>query len=187
MDAETFMQEFRRASRRPWVVAAGILVDAHAADDVLQEAALIAWRKRAEFRPGTNFAAWICQIARHVALRARQARSMRIGLEIDRHEISDTHGSPNSPSTRDLTSPAAQLPERLGLSDELARALSSLDETARACLLLRTVLDCSYEEIAELLQLPQGTAMSHVHRSRQRLKELLSAEGLKDETDRWRK
>jgi DNA-directed RNA polymerase specialized sigma24 family protein len=37
-------------------------------------------------------------------------------------------------------------------------------------------LDIDYIEIAQLLHVPEGTAMSHVHRSRKRLMELLSAE-----------
>ena len=59
--------------------------------------------------------------------------------------------------------------------DQTRRALQQLDETPRSCLLMRTVLDMSYRQIAEALGIPENTAMSHVHRSRQRMRESLLA------------
>ena len=49
-------------------------------------------------------------------------------------------------------------------------ALGHLSEVARACLLLRTVEGLDYGEIGRALGIPEGTAMSHVHRSRMRLR-----------------
>lgn len=57
--------------------------------------------------------------------------------------------------------------------DSLTRALGELGEMARACLLLRTIVELTYAEIAEVLGIPEGTAMSHVHRSRRTLREVL--------------
>ena len=61
------------------------------------------------------------------------------------------------------------------LDDALTRALAALSETARAALLLRTVLELDYDSIARLLDVPPGTAMSHVHRSREALRRALAA------------
>ncbi len=58
--------------------------------------------------------------------------------------------------------------------DRLLGALKTLGETPRACLLLRTVEEMSYREISEILGIPEGTAMSHVHRTRQALRERLA-------------
>lgn len=49
------------------------------AEDIVQEASAVMWRKYAEFEPGTNFLAWACQIARflvmnHIRKRARDAQ-----------------------------------------------------------------------------------------------------------------
>jgi RNA polymerase sigma-70 factor (ECF subfamily) len=52
-----------------------------------------------------------------------------------------------------------------------------LDEVARACLLLRTVHDMPYKQIAQVLEVPEGTAMSHVHRARQAMRQRLMEEG----------
>ncbi|MCA8975519.1 MAG: sigma-70 region 4 domain-containing protein [Planctomycetes bacterium] len=51
----------------------------------------------------------------------------------------------------------------------MLRGLNCLRETTRICLLLRTVLDLPYPEIGEMLGIPEGSAMSHVHRARQQL------------------
>jgi RNA polymerase sigma-70 factor (ECF subfamily) len=52
----------------------------------------------------------------------------------------------------------------------MVHALHSLGETARCCLLLRTIEQMPYAQIAQLLEIPEGTAMSHVHRSRMTLR-----------------
>ena len=54
------------------------------------------------------------------------------------------------------------------------RALNSVSDIARACLLLRTIEQMEYAEISRLLAIPEGTAMSHVHRARQHLRERLA-------------
>jgi RNA polymerase sigma-70 factor (ECF subfamily) len=59
--------------------------------------------------------------------------------------------------------------------DRLLSALDSLDETARACLLLRTLMDMPYRDISLALDIAEGTAMSHVHRARAALRERLGS------------
>src|SRR5213079_264175 len=58
--------------------------------------------------------------------------------------------------------------------DHVTKALNSVSDVARACLLLRTIEQMEYSEISRLLQIPEGTAMSHVHRARQHLRERLA-------------
>lgn len=62
------------------------------------------------------------------------------------------------------------LPDQTAFDDRLLRALGTLDSVARSCLLLRVVLDSPYKEISLVLGIPQGTAMSHVDRSRRALR-----------------
>ena len=58
------------------------------------------------------------------------------------------------------------------------RALDTLEETPRACLLLRVLNELSYKEIGQVLDIPEGTAMSHVFRCRRTMLEKLSSAGL---------
>jgi RNA polymerase sigma-70 factor (ECF subfamily) len=48
-------------------------------------------------------------------------------------------------------------------------ALETLEPTVRACLLLRVVAGMSYQQISGVLEIPEGTAMSHVFRARKAL------------------
>ena len=59
--------------------------------------------------------------------------------------------------------------------DAVLRSLAALEENARACLLMRTVLGLSYAEIARTLSIPEGTAMSHVHRARKAMRDQLKS------------
>ena len=52
-------------------------------------------------------------------------------------------------------------------------AMNRISAVARSCLLLRTLEGLPYSQIAQMLQIPQGTAMSHVHRARRHLREHL--------------
>ena len=58
--------------------------------------------------------------------------------------------------------------------DRVLTALNSVGEIPRSCLLLRTIEHLEYSEIARVLEIPEGTAMSHVHRTRQYLRERLA-------------
>jgi RNA polymerase sigma-70 factor, ECF subfamily len=65
------------------------------------------------------------------------------------------------------------LSNQSAFDDEVLIALKRLNHDARCCLLLRTVQKLSYAEIAEVMQIPEGTAMSHVHRSKNEMRNRL--------------
>jgi RNA polymerase sigma-70 factor (ECF subfamily) len=142
-----------------------VLRDHTAAHDVVQDAAMTALAKRAEFDEGTSFTAWAGQVVRFTALN-----------ELRRRQRDKTRGS-DAPLPFVAGQPAAP-PVHDTLDPRLAAALDTLDETARACLLMRTLMDMGYREIATALAIPEGTAMSHVHRSRQTLRTVLSGSPL---------
>jgi RNA polymerase sigma-70 factor (ECF subfamily) len=74
-----------------------------------------------------------------------------------------------------VVSPSGQIaPDQASFDDKLAAALQELSDEARSCLLLRIVEQLSYAEISALLNIPEGTAMSHVHRSKAALRKRLA-------------
>ncbi len=155
-----------------WCIAAAILGDRDRARDTVQDAAIIGLGRRAEFVQGTSFASWMGQIVRYTALNeARRARTRRAAGDEAIAGVSRRE----APAERSPVSRFGELTADQESFDDATRdALKQLDETARACLLMRTVLDMPYERIADTLGIPMGTAMSHVHRSRQRLRSLLT-------------
>ena len=119
---------------------------------------MVAMSKLSEFDRSTSFAAWAGQIVRFIALNEyrRKGRGPKAVGEMPL-EASDSRIDA-APEHEDE------------LRSHLAAALDTRDDTARACLLMRTTMGMSYQEISGALGIPEGTAMSHVHRSRQALR-----------------
>ncbi len=176
-EPQDFAQSFQAAYRVLWFIASGILGDRTLAEDVVQEAAIIAIGKWDQFQAGTSFTAWMGQIVRYVALNYARSERKRRAIGLD--EAAVEHLAPavsDSPEADGLwVSLRGELPEdQRHFDDRVMQALGSLSEIARACLLLRTLEGLEYSEISKLLDIPEGTAMSHVHRSRRALRQRLA-------------
>lgn len=182
LDADEFAAQFKESFRILWLIAVGILGDASAAEDVVQEAAIVALGKLDSFERGTNFTAWMGQMVRFIALnhRRRQRRHMTVPLEDEEgRERVDTIASGRQvrPSGEVRAGLGGTLPSDHDVFDDrLVAALADVAEVARTCLFLRTLESMEYSQIARLLDIPEGTAMSHVHRTRRYLRERLGAD-----------
>ncbi|HEV8606736.1 MAG TPA: RNA polymerase sigma factor [Tepidisphaeraceae bacterium] len=174
-----FSAQFEASFRTLWLVAVGITGDRGSAEDVVQEAALLALGKLDKFEPGTNFRAWMAQMVRYVALnhaRKRQKhRAATLGPEL---EETGALASSDAAQTALRLGRRGELPaDQAFFDDQVIKALNSVSDVARACLLLRTLEQMEYSEISKVLGIPEGTAMSHVHRARQHLRERLADKG----------
>ena len=166
-----FSTRFQEAHRTIWLIAAGGLGDRSEAEDVLQEAAMIGLRKVNEFDPATSFAAWMGGIVRNVARNHARKRSRRQTAPADPSVLDQSRaGHASIAATPDFDRKGELKPDQSAFDDRIMVALAALDETPRTCLLLRTLNELPYREIAQILQIPEGTAMSHVHRSRQAMR-----------------
>jgi RNA polymerase sigma-70 factor (ECF subfamily) len=72
-----------------------------------------------------------------------------------------------------LTDEGRLAENQIDFDDEVLSALREISDVARMCLLLRVVQQLSYDDIAQTLHIPAGTAMSHVHRAKQSIRERL--------------
>lgn len=164
LSPEQFAQDFARRAKLYWTIAAAV-AGRELAEDIVQEAAMIALSKLADFSVGTSLQAWFSQIVRFTAQNARR-RARRFALL-----PGDLPEPPAPARTPDAgVSLHGELHADHGaFDDRLVAALATLREEARACLLLRAVHELPYAEIAELLGMPENTAMSHVHRARAQL------------------
>ncbi|MCI0363964.1 MAG: sigma-70 family RNA polymerase sigma factor [Phycisphaerales bacterium] len=173
-----FAAEFDVAWPTLWCVAAAVLGDRAGADDVLQEAAIVALAKLDQFDPNSNFMAWMGRIVRFIALNhaRRQAkhRSFAGSQPGDPQSLASIAAAPQSFPNPLINGRGQLLSGYDTFDDQVLHALRSLDETARACLLLRTLLDMPYRDISRALDIAEGTAMSHVHRARAALRKQLS-------------
>lgn len=141
--------------------------DASAADDLVQETLLRAWRNQARFEPGTNFEAWTFTILRN------QFNT----VWSKRREVQDNDGA----DAARLAAPPDQM-GRLDLQD-LQAALDRLPTTMREALMLVTFSDLSYEEAAAIMGCRVGTVKSRVSRARELLARALGYTGAEVGTD----
>jgi len=175
---EQFAELFCAQSPALKVVAAAILGSSGDAEDVVQEAAVIALSKTRELSEVRSFPAWMTQIVRYVALNARRGEKRRRSLA-GASTLPDDHPTrSDAPSPPGVDSHGALAPGQVSFDDRVVRALMGLSETSRACLLLRVVLDMPYKDIARILSIAEGAAMTHVSRARAMLLERLTAEAM---------
>ncbi|HUJ88128.1 MAG TPA: sigma-70 family RNA polymerase sigma factor [Burkholderiales bacterium] len=131
---------------------------AEAANDVMLEV----WRGAARFEGRSRPLTWVLGIAQHKALdRMRRRRPDAANDERDPQELEDA---------------GAGAPELLGRkqdSERLRRCLERLSEVQRAVVHLAFFEDLGYDEIAAILECPQGTVKTRMFHAKQGLKRCL--------------
>lgn len=178
MDPEVFAAQYRRAYSRLHLVATAITGDRTHAHDIVQESAVIALSKSHRFQEGASHVAWLSGIVRRCSMNyANKVRGRKTSpadpellAQTKEAKYSGLDSLPIDGSTGELVD------SQHDFDDAMVHALNEIPTDARCCFLLRVVQNLSYGEISELLQLPEGTAMSHVHRSRRQLKRLLESQ-----------
>jgi RNA polymerase sigma-70 factor (ECF subfamily) len=142
------------------------------APDVVQEAVTIAWREFDRFQSGTNFRAWVFKILVHAVYRFnKRHRRQRRETDIPSFEL-DAVSLPREQAWESILEDPERVLEEL--DERVVSALQTLGANERQCLLLRLLEGFTYREIAEMLDVPLGTVMSHVHRARMKLREQLA-------------
>jgi RNA polymerase sigma-70 factor (ECF subfamily) len=135
------------------------------AADAVQDAFVQAYVKLDSFRGDAQFFTWLYRIAMNVALSRRRRRRPTTSLEAAKSAAGEEPMD------------AAPGPHDRLLADERARqvhsALADLGEGHRKILVLREIEGCSYEVIADILELPVGTVRSRLFRARMQLRDKL--------------
>jgi RNA polymerase sigma-70 factor (ECF subfamily) len=138
---------------------------AHDVDEVVQEALVRAWRRRATCQ-GADRMPWMRQIARNEALRLLDRRRRRA-----EHELLDDATLLGTIADED----AAEAHEGLLLRMQVQQAMRRLSVADRQLLALRYERDLSQPEVARMLGIPEGTVKIRLHRLRGRLRKALDA------------
>lgn len=132
--------------------------NAPAADDLVQDTIVKAWKNIDKFQTGTNMRAWLFTILRNTFYSARRKA---------RREVADVDGV--------MAATLSVKPHhdgRLAFTD-FETAFSQLPDEQREALILVGASGFSYEEAAETCKVAVGTIKSRVNRARARLIELM--------------
>ncbi|HYO45483.1 MAG TPA: RNA polymerase sigma factor [Gemmatimonadota bacterium] len=158
-----------RYQRRLWWMCLRMLGDPDEADEVVQEAFIRAWERLGEFDPGHRFYPWLFTIARNRCLNVLRRRRTW-GL------LSLSGDDPTPVASRDE---AGTRVEDRELARALEDCLAGLPDDQREAFDLRHGEGFRYAEIAAVLEVPEGTVMSRLHRAREKMQDCLEGKGLK--------
>ena len=163
----------RKAVFRAAVAALGSTTDA---DDVAQEAFVMAYRKLASFRGDAAFRTWLLAITWRKALDRRKSVGRWLRLTVTpgrardrRHQLDRTHAADRRSQEEDLA--GAQLQQTI------RRLIRTLPRKLRDALLLAGSGDYNYSQISFILGVPVGTVKWRVSEARRVLKEKMAAMG----------
>ena len=143
--------------------------NADRAQDLVQDTYLKAIRAQRSFARGTNLKAWLYTILQNT-WRNRKRDGARSRIEFDSEVVERSSEAPASgrPETPE------SLLMRDTLNTDLQAALDGLGEAFREVVWLRDVDELTYQEIADVLDIPIGTVMSRLSRGRKQLYEALT-------------
>ena len=123
------------------------------AEDAAQESFIRIWKALDRYRGESAVGTWIFSIARNVCLTAISKRGARRSAPIESAER-----------------PKPMVPDH---ERDLLRLVGQLPENYRQVIMLFYMEERSYEEVARMLGLPEGTVKTHLHRARKQLATML--------------
>ena len=161
-DQEAFRDLVDRYAPLAYRTAALVANDGAMAEDVVQEAFVLAWRGMDKFKPHGSLKAWLLRI---VANRARSHKRRKVLPTVarDSEDIAATGAG----------GPVEDSLDRWELHHLIGQALAELPESYRLAVVLRYFAELSVPEIARVLGWRQGTVKSRLHRALRELRKSL--------------
>lgn len=141
--------------------------DPNDAEDLVQDTIVKAYRFFSSYEKGTNAKAWLFRILKNSYINNYRKKSKK-PQQVDYDEVSTFYETIRAERTD--TSDLEDKMFRELIDDELSNALDNIPEDFRTVVLLCDVEDFTYEEIANMLDVPIGTIRSRLHRGRNLLK-----------------
>jgi RNA polymerase sigma-70 factor, ECF subfamily len=170
-DRAAFEELVRRHLPGAYSVALVELADSRDAEDAVQDAFVLALEKLDECRDPSAFGAWLRQIVRNRARSVGRRERVRAAERLDAVRSAVSRQDPS----RDL--------DRRDLRARLEAALRTLPEVQRRVVLLHDLEGYRHREIAEQLELPEGTVRSHLFHARRTLRERLGGTLEREQAD----
>lgn len=147
------------------------------AKDLLQDTFLKAYRFIDKYEKGTNAKAWLFRIMKNSFINDYR-KSSRAPDQVNYDEIAEYYDLVRE-KTSDGNDLRRQVFDNL-LDDEVVAAMESLTEEFRTIIILSDLEGLTYEEIAEILNIPLGTVRSRLHRARKVMQKKLRAFAVKN-------
>jgi len=141
--------------------------DPNDAEDLVQDTIVKAYRFFSSYEKGTNAKAWLFRILKNSYINNYRRKSKK-PQQVDYDEVATFYETIRAERTD--TSDLEDTMYRELIDDDITNALDQIPEDFRTVVLLCDVEDFTYEEIANMLDVPIGTIRSRLHRGRNLLK-----------------
>lgn len=175
-DHAAFRQLFDKYHKRAFSVAYGVLKNRHDALDVVQEGFVKVHRHLGNFEGTSSFYTWLYRIVMNLAIDSLRRRKTSRPVEYDDavRRDSDGGGADDTILARMLDANPRKAAIRRELVAKIDAALAELPDYHREVILLREIDGMSYEEMAEVLDVPKGTIMSRLFHARKKMQAALA-------------
>lgn len=178
-DRVRFEEEALDLADQVYRVARRLVGSREEAEDLMQETYARAFRSWRSYTPGTNLRAWLMRILTNLnidrgrrAQRVPETQPLEEGDYFLYNKLEETAGEPIRDEERVV--------ERLS-QDDVVSALSAVPHDFRDVLVLVDIGDFTYQDAAQILDIPIGTVMSRLHRGRRILKRQLADEAVRNQ------
>lgn len=166
-DMNAFEMLYRQYEKLVYRTAYLITGSREAAEDALQEVFVSVWKSRHTYDPGKGkLTTWLHRITVNQCSKKKPGKTPAT-VSLDEKGI-------DLLEMKQQSQPEDVLINKMEY-DRLLSAMDALDTKHRSVLVLRYFNDLSYQEIAELLQIPLGTVKSRLNQSLRYLKEQMNA------------
>jgi RNA polymerase sigma-70 factor, ECF subfamily len=176
-DRVRFEEDALALSDQVYRVARHLAGSREEAEDLVQETYARAFRSWRSFQPGTNLRAWLLRILTNLNI-DRGRRNQR-APQMQPLEAGDYFLYDRLAESGDGISDTERIVERLS-QDDIVAALSAVPHDFRDVLVLVDLGDFSYQDAAQILDIPVGTVMSRLHRGRRILKRELAESAVEE-------
>ena len=170
-DRVRFEEEALALADQVYRVARHLAGSRDEADDLVQETYARAFRSWRSFHPGTNLRAWLLRILTNLNI-DRGRRSQR-APQIQPLEANDYFLYDKLAEAEGGVADEDRVVERLS-QDDIVQALAAVPHDFRDVIVLVDLGDFSYQDAAQILDIPIGTVMSRLHRGRRILKQAMA-------------
>lgn len=162
-DGKAFAHIIERTAGIVFSAVRSVFCQSDDVEDLVQDIYVRVYRGLPGFRHTSTLSTWVYRIARNTAINAR-ARSGRMLPLDDIPEVASRSPGPDTEFARKET------------SSRIRGLIARLDDGQREIIELRYVAGKSYREIADILQLPEGTVKTNLYRAKARLRKMIGRE-----------
>jgi RNA polymerase sigma-70 factor (ECF subfamily) len=173
-DVDAFEALVKKHQKRMFNIAYRMMGNYEEASEIVQDALVAAYRGIKNFKAKAKFSTWLYTIV--INLSKNRLKQVRAQLHRERYSIDNPvltnegqiHGEPASSEPS-----ALETLEKRDIQQKVQACINSLDDEFREVLVLRDIQGFSYDEIGDVLKVPEGTVKSRLFRAREAVKDCL--------------